>query len=126
MPRQVVSTTNAPNAVGPYSQGIIANGFVYTAGQGGVNPATKTLVEGISEQTRQTLENIRAILEAAGTSLGNVVKCNVYLADMNDFAAMNAVYATFFPADPPARTTIQAAALPMGLLVEIEAIATLE
>ncbi|MDZ4765516.1 MAG: Rid family detoxifying hydrolase [Chloroflexota bacterium] len=126
MTRQVVSTPNAPSAVGPYSQGIIANGFVFTAGQGGLNPATKALSDGISEQTLQTLENIRAILEAAGTNMGNVVKTTVYLANINDFAAMNAVYSTFFPANPPARATIQAAALPMGMLVQIDAVATLE
>ncbi len=123
MSRQVVSTDRAPSAIGPYSQGIITGNLVFTAGQGGVIPGTKTVVEGVEAQTRQTLENVKAILEAAGTSMDRIVKTTVYLADINDFAAMNGVYTTFFPSAPPARTTIQAAALPMGLLVEIEAIA---
>jgi 2-iminobutanoate/2-iminopropanoate deaminase len=124
--RLVIQTDNAPPAIGPYSQGIAANGFVFTAGQGGVDPATRQLVEGgVQAQTRQTLQNLAAILEAAGCSLADVVKTTVYLADMDDFAAMNAIYATFFPANPPARTTIQAARLPMGLAVEIEAVALL-
>lgn len=124
--RLVIQTDNAPPAIGPYSQGIVANGFVYTAGQGGVDPATRKLVEGgIQAQTRQTLNNLAAILEAAGATLSDVIKTNVYLADMDDFAAMNEIYATFFPENPPARTTIQAARLPMGLAVEIEAVAVL-
>lgn len=124
--RLVIHTDNAPPAIGPYSQGIAANGFVYTAGQGGVDPATRQLVEGgVPAQTRQTLQNIAAILEAAGCSLADVIKTTVYLVNMDDFAAMNEVYATFFPDSPPARTTIQAAKLPMGLAVEIEAVAIL-
>lgn len=123
MSRTIVKTDKAPSAIGPYSQGVIVGSLVYTAGQGGVIPGTKTIVEGIEAQTRQVLNNIAAILDAAGTSMDRVVKTTVYLADMNDFAKMNAVYGSFFPNDPPARTTIQAAALPLGLLVEIEAIA---
>ena len=126
--RDVVSTGKAPKAIGPYSQGIKAGDFVFTAGQAGVDPATGKLVEGgIGGQTRQVLNNIQAILEAAGTSLQRVVKCGVFLADLADFQAMNAVYAEFFPAgqDPPARTTVQAAKLPMGALVEIDAVALL-
>jgi 2-iminobutanoate/2-iminopropanoate deaminase len=126
--REVVSTPRAPNAIGPYSQGIKAGGFLFTAGEAGVDPASGRMVEGgIAAQTRQALENIRAILEAAGSSLQRVVKCGVFLADLADFQAMNAVYAEFFPADkgPPARTTIQAAKLPMGALVEIDAVALL-
>ncbi len=124
MPRTIVHTENAPAAVGPYSQGVIANGFLYTAGQGGLIPGTAQLAGAtIEAQTRQTLENIRAIVEAAGSSLAQVIKCNVYLQDMNDFAAMNAVYAEFFPNDPPARTTVEVARLPLDMRVEIEAIA---
>ncbi|NLS78109.1 MAG: RidA family protein [Chloroflexi bacterium] len=124
MTRQVVSTTKAPGAIGPYSQGIVTGDLVFTAGQGGVDPATRKVVEGgIAEQTRQTLRNITAILDAAGSSMARVVKTTVFLQDIKDFAAMNAVYAEFFPQDPPARTTVQVAALPMGILVEIEAVA---
>jgi 2-iminobutanoate/2-iminopropanoate deaminase len=125
MSRQVVRTENAPGAVGPYSQGIIANGFIFTAGQTGLIPGTKTLPEGVSEQTRQVLNNIKGILEAAGTGMDRIVKTTVYLQDIKDFATMNEVYASFFPGDPPARTTVEVAALPLGALVEIEAIALL-
>ena len=126
--RGVVSTPRAPKAIGPYSQGIKAGDFLFTAGEAGVDPASGKLVEGgITAQTRQALENIRAILEAAGSSLQRVVKCGVFLADLADFQAMNAVYAEFFPADkgPPARTTVQAAKLPMSALVEIDAVVLL-
>ena len=127
--REAASTDKAPKAIGPYSQGIKAGDFVFTAGQAGVDPATGKLVEGsIAEQTRQTLKNIQAILEAASTSLDRVVKCGVFLQDMADFSAMNAVYAEFFPPDknPPARTTVQAAKLPLGALVEIDAVALIK
>jgi 2-iminobutanoate/2-iminopropanoate deaminase len=127
--REAVATDKAPKAIGPYSQGIKAGDFVFTAGQAGVDPATGKLVQGgIAEQTRQVLKNIQAILEAAGVSLDRVVKCGVFLQDMTDFQAMNAVYAEFFPPDknPPARTTVQAAKLPLGALVEIDAIALLK
>lgn len=124
--RLVIHTDNAPPAIGPYSQGIAANGFVYTAGQGGIDPSTRQLVEGgVQAQTRQTLHNLAAILEAAGCSLADVIKTTVYLANMDDFAAMNEIYATFFPESPPARTTIQAARLPLNFAVEIEAVALL-
>jgi len=127
--REAVSTAAAPKAIGPYSQGIKAGDFLFTAGEAGVEPATGRLVEGgIAAQTRQALRNIQAILEASGTSLQRVVKCGVFLAELADFQAMNAVYAEFFPADkdPPARTTVQAAKLPMGALVEIDAVALLD
>ena len=127
--RDVVSTDKAPKAIGPYSQGIKAGDFVFTAGQAGVDPATGKLVEGgIAGQTRQVLMNIQSILEAAGSSLDRVVKCGVFLQDMADFQAMNTVYAEFFPPDknPPARTTVQAARLPLGALVEIDAVALLK
>ncbi|PJF26205.1 MAG: reactive intermediate/imine deaminase [Phototrophicales bacterium] len=123
MSRQVVRTENAPGAVGPYAQGIIANGFIFTAGQTGLIPGTKTLPEGVAEQTRQVLNNIKGILEAAGTSMDKIVKTTVYLQDIKDFATMNEVYASFFSGDPPARTTVEVAALPLGALVEIEAVA---
>ena len=126
MPKQVVRTGNAPDAVGAYSQGIIANGFVFTAGQVPLIPGTRSLREGgIAAQTRQSLENVRGILEAAGSGMDKVVKTTVFLADINDFAAFNAVYGEFFPENPPARSTVQAA-LPVGALVEIEAVALLE
>ncbi len=126
--REVVSTAAAPKALGPYSQGIKAGDFLFAAGQAGVDPATGRLVEGgVTAQTRQALRNIQAIVEASGSSLPRVVRCGVFLADLADFQAMNAVYAEFFPADqaPPARTTVQAAKLPLGALVEIDAIALL-
>jgi 2-iminobutanoate/2-iminopropanoate deaminase len=127
MPKQVVATENAPAAVGAYSQGIIANGFVFTAGQVPLVPGTKQFAEGgIKGQTRQSMENIKAILEAAGSSMANVVKTTVFLADINDFAEFNAVYGEFFPNNPPARSTVQAGGLPLGALVEIEAVAVLE
>jgi len=127
MPKQVTATQNAPAAVGAYSQGIIANGFVFTAGQIPLIPGTSELREGgIEAQTRQVMNNIRAVLEAAGSGLDNVVKTTVFLADINDFAAFNAVYSEFFPEDPPARTTIQAGGLPIGALIEVEAVALLE
>jgi len=127
MSKIVIQTPNAPAAVATYSQAIIANGFVFVAGQVPLVPETKTLVEGdISDQTRRVLENISAILQAAGTSLANAVKMTVFLTDMNDFAGMNEVYATYFTENPPARSTIQVAGLPLaGARVEIEAIAYL-
>jgi 2-iminobutanoate/2-iminopropanoate deaminase len=124
MSKQVVSTDKAPGAVGPYSQAIVANGMVFTAGQVPLVPGTKALVEGgIQEQTRQVFANLQAVLEAAGTSLDKAVKTTVFLKDMNDFAAMNEVYATYFTGAPPARSTVQVAKLPLDALVEIEVIA---
>jgi 2-iminobutanoate/2-iminopropanoate deaminase len=125
MARQVVSAAGAPKAIGPYSHAVVAGEFIFTAGQAGVDPQSGRLLEGIEAQTRQALQNIAAILSAAGGSLANVVKTTVFLANMADFPAMNKVYAEFFPTDPPARTTVAAAALPLGALVEIEAVAWL-
>ncbi len=126
MTKQVVFAENAPRAAGPYSHAIIANGMVYTAGQVGIVLAEGKMIEGgIREQTEQVLKNLRTVLEAAGSSLDKVVKISVFLANMDDFAEMNTIYATFFPDAPPARTTIQAGRLPIGALVEIESIAVL-
>ena len=121
--RTVITTELAPQAIGPYSQAIRAGDFIFTAGQVPIDPAINQMIEGdIAEQTRRVLLNIRAILEAAGSSLSRVVKTTVFLANMNDFSAMNAVYAEFFPANPPARSTFAVAALPRNALIEIETI----
>jgi 2-iminobutanoate/2-iminopropanoate deaminase len=124
MPKKIVQTAKAPDAVGPYSQAVIANGFVYTAGQIPLIPGEAKIVEGdIQAQTRQVLENLQAVLEGAGTTFANVVKTTVFLKDMNDFAKMNEVYAQFFPENPPARSTVEVARLPRDVMVEIEVIA---
>ena len=122
--RNAVLTEKAPKPLGPYSQAIIEGDFIFVAGQGCTNPLTGKLERGdVRSETKQVFANLEAILQAAGSSLGDVVKCNVYLRDINDFAAMNEVYATYFSAPFPARTTIQAGALPGGIAVEIECIA---
>ena len=123
--RKVITTAKAPAAIGPYSQGIAAAGrAVFVSGQIPIDPATGNVVDGdIAAQTRQVLKNVEAVLEAAGASLGDVAKTTVLLADMNDFAAMNAVYAEFFKEEPPARAAFQAARLPRDVRVEIEAVA---
>lgn len=122
--KQIVSTANAPKAIGPYSQAIKANGFIFTAGQIALDPANMQLVQGdVAVQTTRVLENLKAILEAAGSSLDRTVKATVYLKDMNDFAAMNEVYARYFAQDPPARSTVEAARLPRDVRVEIDLIA---
>ncbi len=121
--KKVIATPNAPKAVGPYSQAIEVNGTLYVSGQIPVNPGDGKVAENIADQTRQSLKNIGAILAEAGLGYGNVVKTTVLLADIADFAAMNAVYAEFFTEDKPARACYQVAALPLGVGVEIEAIA---
>jgi len=124
--RKIIRTDKAPKAIGPYSVGIKSGDFVFTSGQLGLDPASNELSPGgIQAETRQSLTNLKHILEAAGSSLGNVVKTTVFLRDMADFALMNAVYAEFFQADQPARTTVGVAALPKGAAVEIEAVAVL-
>jgi 2-iminobutanoate/2-iminopropanoate deaminase len=128
MERTVVSTPNAPAAIGPYSQGIVAQGtMVFTAGQVGFDPASGALVAGdVKAQTRRALENVKAILEKGGATLQSVVKTTVFLKEMGEFAAMNEVYAEFFPAPAPARSTVEVARLPRDARVEIEAIAVVE
>ena len=124
MATTMISTPGAPRAIGPYSQGITANGFLFTAGQVGFDPASGELVDGgIAEQTHRVLQNIRAILRAGGTDIASVVKTTVFLVDMADFALMNEVYAEFFGDHRPARSTVAVASLPRGARVEIEAVA---
>lgn len=124
MQRERVSTSGAPAAIGPYSQAIASGQLVFASGQVALEPASGELAEGdVQVQTKRALENLSAVLLAAGSSLGQVVKTTVFLTTMDDFASMNEVYAGFFPSDPPARSTIAVAALPKGALVEIEAIA---
>lgn len=119
-----ISTQNAPAAIGPYSQAIEVNGFVYASGQLPIDPATGAFPDGgVKEQTRQSLLNVKSILEEAGLALSNVVKTTVYLADMGDFAAMNEVYSQFFAQPFPARSAIAVKALPKGALVEVEVVA---
>jgi 2-iminobutanoate/2-iminopropanoate deaminase len=126
MPGAIVSTPGAPRAIGPYSQGIKANGFLFTAGQVGFDPESGELVDGgIAEQTLRVLHNLRAILRAGGVDLSAVVKTTVFLVDMADFALMNEVYAEIFGDHRPARSTVAVASLPRGARVEIEAIAAL-
>jgi 2-iminobutanoate/2-iminopropanoate deaminase len=122
--KEVIATNDAPKALGPYSAGIRAGNMVFSAGQVGIDPATGKMVEGgIEAQTRQVLHNVQAVLRAAGSDLDRVVKTTVFIQDMNDFSKMNAVYGDFFKDKPPARSTVQVAALPLGAAVEIEAIA---
>ena len=122
--KKVINTNQAPAAIGPYSQAIKVGNLVYTSGQIPINPATGNFVEGgIKEQTHQSLTNIKAILEEAGLSMNNVVKTTVFLADMNDFADMNSVYAEFFSEPYPARSAVAVKTLPKGALVEIEVVA---
>jgi 2-iminobutanoate/2-iminopropanoate deaminase len=122
--RNAILTEQAPKPMGPYSQAVIEGDLIFVAGQGCINPLTGAPERGdVRSETQRTFANLRAILQAAGSSLDHVIKCNVYLRDINDFAAMNAVYETCFSAPFPARTTIQAGALPGGIAVEIECIA---
>jgi 2-iminobutanoate/2-iminopropanoate deaminase len=122
--KEVISTANGPQAIGPYSQAIKANGFVFVSGQVALDPATQQLVEGdVAVQTHRVMQNLKGILEAAGSGLDKVVKSGVFLKNMNDFAVMNAVYGEYFTAQPPARATVEVARLPKDVLVEIDVIA---
>ena len=124
MTREVIATEDAPKAIGPYSQGVKANGFVFCSGQIPTNPSTGELVTGsITEQTRQSLSNVKGVIEAAGSAMDKVVKVTVFLKDMNDFSEMNAEYAKWFSVKPPARAAVEVARLPKDVGVEIEAIA---
>lgn len=125
MKKEVILTTNAPAAIGPYSQGIKVGDMVYTSGQIPVNPATGEIVTEIKAATKQSLENVKAVLEQAGSSLEKVFKTTVFIKDMNDFAAVNEVYAQYFTGDAPARSCVEVARLPKDVLIEIEAIAIL-
>jgi 2-iminobutanoate/2-iminopropanoate deaminase len=122
--KEVISTDKGPRAIGPYSQAIKAGSFIFTAGQIALDPATAQIVEGdVARQTVRVLDNLKGIVEAAGSSLARVVRATVYLKDMNDFAAMNDVYARYFPENPPARSTVEASRLPRDVRVEIDLIA---
>lgn len=123
MNKQIISTPNAPAAVGPYSQAVQVGQFVYTAGQIPLDPAGKRIDGDIAVQTERVLQNLDAVLTAAGSSLDNVVKTTVFLQDMAEFGAMNDVYGRYFSQNPPARSTVEVAALPLGVRVEIEAVA---
>ena len=124
--KDIVLTDRGPKPIGPYSQAVKSNGFVFVSGQVGLDPATGQFVAGgVQEQTTRVMENLKAILEAAGASFSHVVKTTVFLKDMNDFTAMNEVYAKYFTAAPPARSTVQAARLPKDAMVEIDVIAFL-
>jgi len=122
--REVIATQNAPQAIGPYSQAIRANGFIFVSGQIPVDPATQQIVQGsVANQTEQVLRNLEAILQAAGSNLDNVVRTGVYLKDMAEFASMNEVYERFFPQNAPARSTVEVARLPKDVRIEIDVIA---
>ncbi|GAA0070067.1 RidA family protein [Clostridium sardiniense] len=126
MNKTIIKTNNAPAAIGPYSQGVRIGNMVYTSGQIPLNPETKELVTEIKAATRQSLTNVKGILEEAGTSMENVIKTTVFVKDLNDFAAVNEVYATFFQGEPPARSCVEVAKLPLDAPVEIEVIAIVE
>jgi len=126
MNKQTLNTQNAPAAIGPYSQGVKVGNLIFTSGQLPINTQSGELVADIEGATKQSLDNVKAILESSGSSMDKVVKTVVFLRDMNDFAEMNTVYATYFPSNPPARSAVQVARLPKDAIVEIEAIALAE
>lgn len=128
---KIIFTPNAPAAIGPYSQAVVSHGFAFVSGQIPIDPATGQIIHGdgeedIAVQTRRVLENLKAVLESCGSSLAKVVKTTVYLKNMSEFALMNEVYARYFPANPPARATIEAARLPRDVHVEIDCVATVD
>jgi 2-iminobutanoate/2-iminopropanoate deaminase len=123
---KIIATDHAPKAIGPYSQAVVSNGFAFLSGQIPLDPQTGQIVEGdIAAQTTRVLENLKAVLEASGSSLSQVVKTTVFLKDMGDFSNMNEIYATYFPNNPPARATVEVSRLPRDVRVEIDCIATL-
>ena len=126
MNKQTVNTQNAPSAIGPYSQAVKVGNLIFTSGQLPINTQSGELVADIEGATKQSLDNVKAILESAGSSMDKIVKTVVFLRDMNDFVAMNTVYATYFPSNPPARSAVQVARLPKDAVIEIEAIALAE
>ena len=121
-----ISTTNAPSAIGPYSQAVVSGNTVFTSGQIPVNPATNEIPDGISAQTHQVLSNLKNLLEASGTSISNVIKTTVFIKSMADFPTVNEIYSTYFTAPYPARSCVEVSALPKGVLIEIEAIAEIQ
>ena len=123
--KEVISTSKAPGAIGPYSQGIKVGNLVFTSGQIPLNPTNREMAETIEEQTKQALENVKAILEESGTCMDNVIKTTVFLTDLNDFTKMNDIYATYFTGEKPARSAIEISKLPKDAKIEIEAIATI-
>jgi 2-iminobutanoate/2-iminopropanoate deaminase len=124
--KEIITTENAPQPIGPYSAGVRTDNFIFTAGQVGIDPKTGEVVAGgVEAETRQVMQNLKSVLEAGGSSLDAIVKTTVFLRDMNDFPIMNKIYGEFFSQEPPARTTVQVAGLPKGVAVEIEAIAVL-
>ena len=125
MDKKIIHTEKSPRAIGPYSQGNMAGGFLFTSGQLPINPETGLVPSSIEDQTKQVLDNLKAIVEEAGGTMEQVVKCTVYIVDMNDFAVVNEIYATYFPKYPPARATVEISALAKNALVEIDAVAAL-
>ncbi len=123
MSKTIISTTNAPAAIGPYSQAVQHGDTIYVSGQLPLNPETKKMDDDVSAQTKQSMNNIKAILQEAGSSMENVIRCGIFVTDLADFVAVNEIYASFFEGDYPARATVQVAALPLGAKVEIDAIA---
>jgi len=123
MRKKIISTEKAPAAIGPYNQGITAGGFLFTSGQLPINPVTGQIPSSVEEQTIQVLDNLKAIIEAAGSSMEKVVKCTVYLQNLSDFEVMNKIYSTYFPLNPPARVTVEVSKMAKNALIEIDAIA---